>query len=204
MRVSVSSIAAACALVASAGTFAQTSADRAFTATGTDCAQVVWSQEQLAKYPNIGSACKEVVQRNGKAYVKFEGEVKKVANRGETLTLDIADGDTLTVHPPENMVINMGGQKVSPKGLRPGDKLTFYVPEDRLTAQFTVDDNVPAQVAPIVETPVERVAYNPQDYDMPRTASMLPLFALTGGILVVLAAASTTRRWMRRRPGGLA
>ena len=76
--------AAAFALAAAAGVNAQSSIDKSFTVTGTTCADVNWSPEMLAKHPNIGSACQEVMQRNGISYVKFEGEVKKVAKNGMT------------------------------------------------------------------------------------------------------------------------
>jgi hypothetical protein len=198
MKIKVAMIAAVFALAASAGASAAET-DKAFTATGTDCTQIVWSQEQLAKHPKIGSACKEVVQRNGKTYVKFEGEVRKVADKGQTLVVEVANGDMLTVNPPPDFTISIGGKPTPVKTLRPGDMLTFYVPEDRLTAQFDVDDAMTAQVAPIVDNPPpQQMAYNTQTYDMPRTASMFPTLALLGGILILLATTITARRWMHR------
>lgn len=197
----MTSIAAVFALAAAVGVPAQ-AADRAFTATGTDCTQITWSQEQLAKHPKIGVACKEVVQRNGKTYVKFEGDVKKVTNKGQEVTLQVAQGAQLTVNPPEGLRVNMEGKNIPVRDLRPGDKLTFYVPEDRLVAQLDTTEESVAQAAPITapvvqtyETPAPSSDYA---YNMPRTASTFPLLALFGAIMIILGATITARRWMHR------
>ena len=50
------------------------------------------------------------------------------------------------------------------KGLRPGDKLTFFIPDDRLTANFSNDDttSAPMEEVPIVE-PVQETAMAPAE-----------------------------------------
>jgi hypothetical protein len=128
-------IAAAFALAAAAGVNAQSSSvDKAFTANGQNCLEIAWTQETLAKYPKIASACQEVMQKDGKTYVRFDGEVKKVSKGGTEVVLDVKGGNTVTLNPQEGRTVYIGGKKVPVKSLRPGDTLTFYIPEDRFTA----------------------------------------------------------------------
>jgi len=198
MKTSAKIIAAAVALAAAAGVFAQSSVDRAFTATSDNCVAVNWSAETLAKHPKIASACREVMQKDGKTYVKFEGEVKKVAKGGTEVVLDVKGGNTVTLNPPEGRTVYIDGKKVPVKSLRPGDTLSFYIPEDRFIA--TVMETPAAPVEEIaIAPPMTAVAMTTTDYsELPRTASNWPLIALFGALAIGLAAAMRTRRAFRR------
>ncbi|HEX6261098.1 MAG TPA: hypothetical protein VFZ51_10625, partial [Woeseiaceae bacterium] len=104
MSISKSSLLlGAVALASSAAVSAQASIDRPFTATGGSCDQVTWSEEALEMYPQIASACQEVMERDGKYFVRFEGEVERVRDRGRKITVDFRQGDRLTLSPPENL-----------------------------------------------------------------------------------------------------
>jgi hypothetical protein len=180
---------------ASAAVFAQNRVDAAFSAAGTSCDDITWSRESLASYPNIASACQEVMQRDGKYYVKFEGEVRRVANRGEQVTIDFVGGDTITLSPPENMSLTIDGRARQARDLRPGDELTFYVPQNQLEADFFADEPAttatPPQVVPITP-PAELLAQGDESSEptLPATASVLPYGAVTGvGFLVAAASA---------------
>jgi hypothetical protein len=178
------------ALAATAIADAQQRPAAAFTTAGTNCSDVRWSQEALRQYPRIASACREVMERDGKYYVRFEGEVRRVADRGRELTIDFRDGDTLTLTPPENLSVSINGRATAPRELRPGDNLTFYVPQDQLAASFFAGQpqTAPPQVVPI-EPPREVVAQNqPPRQVLPRTASALPFAALTGFALLAIGA----------------
>jgi len=192
-------IAAAVALTAAAGVYAQSSVDKAFTAGGTNCTQITWSAEMMAKHPKIASACQEVLQKDGKTYVKFEGEVKKVAKGGTEVVMNMKGGDPITLHPAEGRTVYIGGKKTPVKSLRPGDTLTFYIPEDRLVAQVMETPAAPVEEVAAIEpvaAPVEQVAMNTE---MPATASDWPLIALFGALAVGLAATMRARRALRSR-----
>ena len=193
-------LAAVLALAAAAGVNAQSSVDRAFTANGENCLQINWSPEMLAKHPKIASACQEVMQRDGKTYVKFEGEVKKVAKQGTEVVMDMKGGDPITLNPQPGRTVYIGGKKVPVKNLRPGDTLTFYIAEDRLTAQVMETPTAPveevAAIEPAPMAPVEQVAANTE---MPQTASSWPLVALLGALAIGLAAVLRARRALRSR-----
>jgi hypothetical protein len=121
-------------LLFSGAVLAQSATDKSFTESGAGCDQVNWSDAALAKYPQIGSACQAVLERDGKAYLKFEAEVRKVAKKGEELTVAFKDGQTSVLTPPPDFTIKINDKPVPAKDLRPGDKLTFYVMQDRLAA----------------------------------------------------------------------
>jgi hypothetical protein len=200
MKTSAKIIAAVAALAAAAGVYAQTSSvDRSFTANGSNCLEVVWSPEMLAKHPKIASACQEVMQRDGKSYVKFEGEVKKVAKKGTEVVMDMKGGDTITLNPVEGRQVVVGGKKVPVKSLNPGDKLTFYVPEDRLTAAVMETPTAPIEEIPMGAPVVEQVAMTTTDYSMPHTASAWPVAALGGLLALGFAGVLRARRTLRGR-----
>ena len=192
-------LAAAFALAAAAGVNAQSSIDKSFTAAGTTCADITWSPEMLAKHPKIGSACQEVMQRNGVTYVKFDGTVKKVAKGGSEVTMDMKGGDKLVLNPDPNRTVNIGGKKTPVKALRPGDTLTFYIPEDRVVAAVIETPTSPVEEIAIAPVAVETVAMTETTYDMPKTASSWPLIALFGAMSLGLALVMRTRRSIRGR-----
>lgn len=201
MKTRAKIIAAAVALAAAAGVFAQSSSiDKAFTASGDNCLAVNWSAETLAKYPRVASACQEVLQKDGKNYVKFTGEIKKVAKNGTEVTMKMKGGEQdLVLHPAEGRTVYIGGKKTPVRSLRPGDELTFYVPEDRFIAAVMETPSAPVEEIPVAPPVVEQVAMTTTDYSMPTTATNWGLLAVFGGLAIGLAAAMRTRRALRRR-----
>jgi len=192
-------LAAAFALAAAAGVNAQSSVDKSFTANGTTCADITWSPEMLAKHPKIGSACQEVMQRNGTTYVKFDGTIKKVAKGGSEVTMDMKGGDKLVLNPDPNRSVYIGGKKTPVKSLRPGDSLTFYVPESRVVAAVMETPEAPVEEIPIGPPVVEQVAMTTTTYeDLPKTASSWPLAGLLGALCIGFALVMRTRRSLGR------
>ncbi len=197
-------IAGLVALAASAGALAQGRVDRAFSATGTDCSDVTWSEEALEQYPNIARACRDVLERDGRYYVQFEGTVRRVGNLGQRITVDFRDGDTLTLTPPENMTLLINDRQTRVRDLRPGDRLTFYVPQDQLAASFFAGapETSEEQTVPITPDEEERplaAAAQPDRDRLPRTAGPLPLIGAAGFGLLALGAGLTALRRLRPR-----
>ena len=194
-------IAAALALAAAAGVNAQSSSvDRAFTVDSTNCLEVNWSAETLAKYPAIAAACQEVMVKDGKKYVRFDGEVKKVSKGGQEVVMKMKGGQQdLVLHPAEGRTVYIGGKKVPVKSLRPGDTLTFYIPEDRFAAAVMESPTAPVEEITIAPPVVEQVAMTTTDYDMPKTASSWPMIALFGVLALGLAVTLRARRFVRGR-----
>lgn len=179
---------------------AQTSVDRSFKTTSNDCSAVVWSDAALKAYPTIASACQAVEERDGKKYVKFEGRVARNINRGEQLAINFKDASEMTVTPPANTVLYVNGRKTPVSQLQRGDELKFYVPEDRLAAQFHEDNTPQTQyvVVPIVYREIIREEVPERTASLPSTASELPLVALSGMLLLGLGAGLSLYRLRRR------
>lgn len=179
---SMTVLCAASAMTCAAVATAQTSVDRSFKAVSKDCSGIQWSQEILAQYPTIGSACQGVEERNGKTYVKFQGTVNKIANKGQQLVVDFKGGGQVALTPPADMSLYIRGQKTSVSKLGRGDELTFYVAEDRVAAQFPDNPEPEIRTARLIIVPIlleeERLAA------LPATASNWPLVAL-GGMMML-------------------
>ena len=183
------------ALGASAGIWGQSKVDRAFNATGMSCNRVTWSRETVARFPQIGSACREVMQRHGKYFVKFQGEVRRVTHDGQRLTVNFKGGDLLSLAPPPNMSLYVNDKRTAIRELRPGDELNFYVPEDQLIAEFFQGNaaTAAAQQVPIGITPAIRVATANPSSDAPasnagvqtKPANLLPSLGLAGLLLMM-------------------
>jgi len=194
---------AALALVFSTAALAQRGADPAFTATGERCEDVTWSEEALERYPNIASACREVMERDGNYYVRFEGVVRRVADRGNRITIDFEGGDTLTLMPPENLSLTIDGRQRAPRDLLPGDELTFFVPQDQLAATFFAGqpETAEPQEVPIEDSEVITLAQaddiESEEPQLPRTAGLLPFVGLGGIALTGFGALLTLRRKLR-------
>src|SRR4029077_6995854 len=153
-RMRISGVAAlALSLAFCLPAFGQGGGTRPFTATGNTCSTVTWSQDALQKYPTIGAACQDVMQRDGKSYVKFTGEVVGVADGGRKLTIDFKGGRVFTVSAPENMNVSINKQRTRVRDLRRGDQLSFYIPQDRLTVLDVFDGD--ATTAAVQELPIE-------------------------------------------------
>jgi LPXTG-motif cell wall-anchored protein len=193
-----------------AGAQNNTSVDRAFTATEAKCDAIRWSQEALEKYPNIAEACQDVMERDGRYYVKFSGTVRRV--RGQDVTVNFKNGsDALTVTAPENTSLYIDGRPRSVRNLRRGDELTFYVPQDQLVAP-------PPAVVGVTVIPITRIrvaqatpgadresadtgADSRQAPELPKTASVVPLIGFSGLVLMILGIAPALLRRRRNQSG---
>jgi len=111
--------------------------------------------------------------------------------------MDMKGGDRITLNPDPNKVLNIGGNKVKVKNLKPGDQLTFYVPDGRVVAAVMETPTAPVEEIPISSAPITQVAMTETTYDMPKTASSWPLVALFGALAIGLAGLLRARRATR-------
>jgi LPXTG-motif cell wall-anchored protein len=187
-------LSAACLIACASAASAQTKVDRSFTAVANDCNSITWSEQALATYPTIASACQGVEERNGKKYVKFEGTLKKNVNRGQQLVVHFKDGGEVTLSPPAETNLYVNGKKTPVSDLERGSDLKFYIAEDRLAAQFPETET---RTARFVIVPIVLHDRNEQLASLPHTTSPLPLMALSGLLSLGLGGFLSLRR--RRR-----
>jgi hypothetical protein len=102
-----------------------------------DCSELKFSAEFLAKYPDAPAACVEAREYNGKRYAKFSAKVYLNSADRTTVTLvDPAGKDlsTFSFRPAPDATIRINGKPTRFTDLRPGEKINFWVSEDRMTA----------------------------------------------------------------------
>jgi hypothetical protein len=102
-----------------------------------DCADLKFSAEFLQKYPDAPAACIEAREYNGKRYAKFQAKVYlNSADRTTVTLLDPAGKDlsTFSFRPSPTTVLKINGESKKFTQLNPGEKISFWVSEDRMTA----------------------------------------------------------------------
>jgi hypothetical protein len=101
------------------------------------CSEVKYSSEFLAKYPDAPAACVEAVEKDGKRYAKFKARVYLNSKDRTTVELLNTRGDglsTFSFKPAADAGVVIDGKKVPFHDLKVGEKISFWVSADRLTA----------------------------------------------------------------------
>ena len=103
------------------------------------CSEIHFSKAFLQRYPQAPAACIEGrADEGGVKYAKFNAKV--YLNSADRTTVQLLDskGDTKTTFSfkpkQQSSSITVNGQKTRIQDLRPGDELSFWVPEAKLTA----------------------------------------------------------------------
>lgn len=101
------------------------------------CTEVKYSSEFLSKYPDAPAACREAVEKGGKRYAKFTARV--FLNSADRTTVELLNvhGDPLTTFsfkPAADAAVQIDGKDVKFTDLKKGEKISFWVSADRLTA----------------------------------------------------------------------
>lgn len=101
------------------------------------CSEVKYSSEFLAKYPDAPAACVEAVEKGGKRYAKFNARIYLNSKDRTTVELLNVKGDrlsTFSFKPAADAGVSIDGKKVAFHDMKPGEKMSFWVSEDRLQA----------------------------------------------------------------------
>ena len=101
------------------------------------CSEVKYSSEFLKKYPDAPAACIEAVEKGGKRYAKFNARVYLNSKDRTTVELLNTKGDrlsTFSFKPSAEGGVHVNDKLVKFHDMKPGEKLSFWVSEDRLTA----------------------------------------------------------------------
>ncbi len=138
---------------ASAG--AVTGTESAFTSTGNTCEALTWQPSVLVRFPNIGTVCQAVVERDGRVYAQFNGVVQR--RSGSTLYVRFEGGEAVPggdravkINPPPDMTFRVGNRSYKVRDAQAGQDLTIYIPGDRFVVNLG-DDFVAAEVTEIAE-----------------------------------------------------
>jgi hypothetical protein len=97
---------------------------------------ITYSKEFLAKFPQAGAACNEVVSANGQKWVRFTAEVKAV--EGNHLTVAFLDNHetpvstlTFSFDPTASVTLENNEQKAA-STVEEGQKLKVWMPESKV------------------------------------------------------------------------
>ena len=105
--------------------------------TKVECSELKFSDEFLRKYPDAPAACIEAREYNGKRYAKFQAKVYLNSADRTTVTLQSKEGkdlSTFSFRPGPDAAIRSGGKATKVTDFRPGETISFWVSEDRMSA----------------------------------------------------------------------
>lgn len=96
---------------------------------------ITFSHEFLSHYPRAGGACREVKVENGHKWARFDADVVRV--RGNRVTANFVDRfdkslGTITFDAAKDARVEVNGRQMRFSSLKRGDKLSFWMPEERV------------------------------------------------------------------------
>lgn len=165
------------------------------------CERVEFSQDVLARFPNIRLACLDVIQKDGQEFAVVKADLVRATARRMTVRVKLPDGthaEPRAINVAPDFRLNVNGRSTRVEDVAVGQEITAYVnvrdpgiaaapAEPTETIVFTP---VPAQPEPEPE-PVASA-----EPEMPKTATQLPLLGAFGVALLALGVAFA---FMRRR-----
>ena len=159
------------------------------------CERVEFSEEVLARFPNIRQACLDVINKDGQDYVVVKADLVRATSRRMTVRIKRPDGsysDPIGINIKPNARLNVDGKMVGIQDVAVGQELTAYVrvkdPGIALASDTEVVEFTPVPATPEPEpAPAAQAAAAPAP-EMPTTATWLPLAGTVGLILLALGA----------------
>ena len=167
-----------------------------FTATASaqdvDCGDIIWTADILADNPNIGSACLDVMEKQGTLAAKFTARVVRQSVNSTIVQWQLPDGSWSAAQrrfPERGATAEIGGQNVRISDLADRQVVNVYFP---LGEHWNLPPE-PAAAAAAAPPPPPPPAPEPEPEPemLPTTATQVPAFALLGGLLLLLGGAVT-------------
>ena len=168
------------------------------------CERVEFSDQVLARFPNIRNACLDVINRGGQSFAVVRANLVRVTPRRMTVRVQLPDGtqsDTMGINVASNERVNVGGRMVPVGDLAVGQTISAYINVNDPGIAVATEEPGPVEFTPIAAEPepepaaVAEAAPAPAP-EMPKTASRLPLVGTVGLLLLAAGAgiASLRRR----------
>jgi hypothetical protein len=144
------------------------------------CDDIAFGYEMTSRFPDIGDACRGVVEVDGERFAKMSVEVIRTSSNRATFKFKMPDGsygpiESTDLDPSWRAEINGTSYRVRELGA--GQELNIYVPSDRWEAH--VATNTTGYFA--VYYPVAMEEDTGGGASLPSTASYMPMFGLLGG-----------------------
>jgi hypothetical protein len=162
------------------------------------CGDVIWGAEILENNPNIGNACREVVEKRGTQAVKLHARIVRQGTNSTIVQWQMPDGSWSASerrYPERGAAAEIGGKTVRISDLAPRQEVNIYVPA---AGNWSLPAPAPVAAAaaaapppppPPPPPPAPEPEPEPEPVAMPTTASQVSLFALLGGLFILLGGA---------------
>lgn len=156
------------------------------------CSDVIWAAEMLESNPNIAPACLDVVDKGGNQAVKLTARIVRQGVNSTVVQWQMPDGSWSASErrfPERGATAEIGGQTIRIQELAPRQVVNVYIPS-------AGNWSLPAAPAPApaAPAPAPAPAPEPEPEALPTTATQVPLFALLGGLLILLGGAVSFAR----------
>jgi len=164
------------------------------TAQAASCSDVIWSAEMLESNPNVAPACLEVVDKRGNWAVKLTARVVRQGVNSTIIQWQMPDGSWSASErriPERGATAEIGGQSVRITELAPRQVVNVYIP---MAGNWSLPEAAPAAAPAPAPAPMPEPEPEPEPEALPTTATQVPLFALLGGLLILLGGAVSFAR----------
>jgi hypothetical protein len=151
-----------------------------------DCGDIIWSADVLADNPNIGDACLEVVDKRGTTAAKLRARVVRQGTNSTIVQWQLPDGSWSAAqrrYPERGATAEIGGQEVKIADLVARQEMSVYIP---MGEAWSKPEPVAAAAPPPPPPPPPAPEPEPEPVAMPTTATQIPLFALLGGLFILM------------------
>ncbi len=167
------------------------------------CERVEFSEEVLARFPNIRAACLDVISKGDQQYAVVKADLVRATARRMTIRVKRPDGshsDPIGVNVAPNERLNVGGKPTAIQDVAIGQELTAYISvTDPGIALAPAEESEAIEFTPVPATPEPApAAVASAPAEMPKTATSLPLLGSIGFALLALGAGFAFLR--RRNP----
>jgi len=166
------------------------------------CERVEFSEEVLARFPNIRAACLDVITKGDQTYAVVKADLVRATARRMTVRVKRPDGshsDPVGINVAPNERLNVGGKPTAIQDVAIGQELTAYISvKDPGIALAPAEESEVVTFTPVPATPEpapQQAAAEPAP-TMPKTATSLPLLGSIGFVLLALGAGFA---FLRRR-----
>jgi hypothetical protein len=166
------------------------------------CERVEFSEEVLARFPNIRSACLDVISKGDQQYAVVKADLVRATARRMTVRVKRPDGshsDPIGINVSPNERINVGGKPTAIQDVAIGQELTTYISVTDPGIAFEPAEEVAAiEFTPVPAAPEPAPTPEPTAAPaaMPTTATNLPFLGSIGLVLLAIGAGLAV---MRRR-----
>lgn len=158
------------------------------------CERVEFSQEVLARFPNIRKACLDVISRDGQTFAVVRALLVRTTSRRMTVRVRLPDGtqtEPMGINVASNARINVNGRMTPITDVAVGQEISAYINVRDPGIAVASETPGPVEFTPIAAEPEPEpapVAAAEPAPEMPKTATRLPLAGTIGLILLALGA----------------